>query len=171
MVTSSFTDMSSFFLHSDRESTISPIIHRENGGDGARPMMSTCFQITQAQAADAVPTDARSSTRTQGSREGSRIIRSGNQIGPGSTGQDFAGLPHRIRTCLPISERAGRDVGCWLITAEPLGRLTSSAVFWHLDTYPTRAATRRCFAERGGHFGQEQQQQAHCRRPPQCWWL
>jgi hypothetical protein len=44
------------------------------------------------------------------------------------------------RACLPISERAGRDVGCWLIVAEPLGQLPRPEVFWYLDTYPTRAA-------------------------------
>lgn len=42
------------------------------------------------------------------------------------------------RGCFPVSERAGRDVGCWLIVSEPLGRLSQSAVFWHLDRYPNR---------------------------------
>jgi len=60
----------------------------------------------------------------------------------------FGQTPPR-RTCLPISERAGRDVGCWLIVAEPLGRLTSSEVFWHLDTYPTRAAAEAAKGPRG----------------------
>ena len=41
--------------------------------------------------------------------------------------------------CLPVSERTG-EVGCWIMTSEPLGRLSESAVFWHLDTYPNRAA-------------------------------
>jgi hypothetical protein len=44
------------------------------------------------------------------------------------------------RTCLPISERAGRDVGCWLIVAEPVGQLPGWEVFWHLDAFPTRPA-------------------------------
>jgi hypothetical protein len=60
----------------------------------------------------------------------------------------FGQTPPR-RTCLPISDRAGRDVGCWLIVAEPLGRLTSSEVFWHLDTYPTRAAAEAAKGPRG----------------------
>jgi hypothetical protein len=46
--------------------------------------------------------------------------------------------PHR--TCLPVSERAGRDVGCWILVSTPLGPLAQPAVFWHLDTYPTRDA-------------------------------
>ena len=53
------------------------------------------------------------------------------------------------RTCLPISERAGRDVGCWLIVAEPLGPLSRSEVFWHLDTFPTRAAAEAAKGARG----------------------
>jgi quercetin dioxygenase-like cupin family protein len=53
------------------------------------------------------------------------------------------------RTCLPISERAGRDVGCWLIVAEPLGQLLRSEVFWHLDTFPTRAAAEAAKGPRG----------------------
>jgi hypothetical protein len=53
------------------------------------------------------------------------------------------------RTCLPISERAGRDVGCWLIVAEPLGQLPRSEVFWHLDTFPTRAAAVAAKGARG----------------------
>lgn len=47
--------------------------------------------------------------------------------------------PAKPRGCFPVSERAGRDVGCWLIVSEPLGRLSQSAVFWHLDRYPSRA--------------------------------
>lgn len=60
----------------------------------------------------------------------------------------FGRTPPR-RTCLPISERAGRDVGCWLIVATPLGRLSRSEVFWHLDTYPTRAAAEAARGPRG----------------------
>ena len=59
----------------------------------------------------------------------------------------FGQTPPR-RTCLPISERAGRDVGCWLIVAEPLGQLPRSEVFWHLDTYPTHPAAA---AAKGPH--------------------
>ena len=50
----------------------------------------------------------------------------------------FAQTPPR-RTCLPVSERAGREVGCWIMAIEPLGELPRSAAFWHLDAYPTRA--------------------------------
>jgi len=42
-------------------------------------------------------------------------------------------------TCRPASERTG-EVGCWIIADDPVGQLTQAEIFWHLDTYPTRAA-------------------------------
>jgi quercetin dioxygenase-like cupin family protein len=41
--------------------------------------------------------------------------------------------------CRPVSERTS-EVGCWVLSEHPIGELTQSTVFWHLDTYPTRAA-------------------------------
>ena len=45
----------------------------------------------------------------------------------------------QVVRCRPVSERTG-EAGCWIMASEPLGQLSRSAVFWHLDTYPTRAA-------------------------------
>ena len=43
-------------------------------------------------------------------------------------------------TCIPVAERAGRAFGCFVTARQELGRLPSApALFWHLDTYPTRA--------------------------------
>jgi quercetin dioxygenase-like cupin family protein len=44
-----------------------------------------------------------------------------------------------LPTCVPIAKRVG-EVGCWIILDEPVGRLPQEPVFWHLDTFPTRAA-------------------------------
>ena len=41
--------------------------------------------------------------------------------------------------CKPITQRTG-EMGCWIIVSEPLGQLPQGPLFWHLDTYPTRAA-------------------------------
>jgi hypothetical protein len=60
----------------------------------------------------------------------------------------FAQSPPR-RGCFPVSERAGRNVGCWLIVSEPLGRLSQSAVFWHLDRYPNRVEAESAKGPRG----------------------
>jgi hypothetical protein len=44
-------------------------------------------------------------------------------------------------TCIPVAERAGRALGCFITAREELGRLSASpALFWHLETYATRDA-------------------------------
>lgn len=40
--------------------------------------------------------------------------------------------------CKPASERT-QELGCWIMADDPIGQLTKSQVFWHLDAYPTRA--------------------------------
>jgi quercetin dioxygenase-like cupin family protein len=51
-------------------------------------------------------------------------------------------------TCKPIGERTG-EVGCWIIIDAALGQLPQQAIFWHLDTYPTRAAAEAAKGLRG----------------------
>src|ERR1041384_7504821 len=44
-------------------------------------------------------------------------------------------------TCIPIAERAGRALGCFITPREELGRLSASPpLYWHLETYATRDA-------------------------------
>src|SRR5260370_24192036 len=43
--------------------------------------------------------------------------------------------------CKPASERI-QEVGCWIMADDPVGQLTKSQVFWHLDGYSTRAAAQ-----------------------------
>jgi quercetin dioxygenase-like cupin family protein len=50
--------------------------------------------------------------------------------------------------CKYVSERTA-EVGCWIIAHEPVGSLTESPVFWHLDVYPTRAAAEAAKGPRG----------------------
>jgi hypothetical protein len=45
----------------------------------------------------------------------------------------------RLPTCVPVAQRVG-DIGCWIIVDEPVARVSPEPVFWHLDTFPTRAA-------------------------------
>ncbi len=42
--------------------------------------------------------------------------------------------------CIPVSERAGRQFGCFVITNQVVGELGETPVYWHLSSYPTRAA-------------------------------
>jgi quercetin dioxygenase-like cupin family protein len=51
-------------------------------------------------------------------------------------------------TCRPRGSRSG-EVGCWIIVDDPVGSLSSAPVFWHLDTYPSRAAAEAAKAGRG----------------------
>lgn len=41
-------------------------------------------------------------------------------------------------TCKPASMRT-QQIGCWILAENPLGSLTEPQVFWHLDSYATRA--------------------------------
>ena len=50
--------------------------------------------------------------------------------------------------CKPVSQRTG-EVGCWIITNEALGQLPRGPIFWHLDTYPTRAGAETAKGPRG----------------------
>jgi quercetin dioxygenase-like cupin family protein len=50
--------------------------------------------------------------------------------------------------CIPVNERTG-ELGCWIITDQPLGQIGKSETFWHLDIYPTRADAERARQPRG----------------------
>jgi quercetin dioxygenase-like cupin family protein len=50
--------------------------------------------------------------------------------------------------CQPVIQRTG-EIGCWITLIAPLGKLPPQLIFWHLDTYPTRAAAEAAKAPRG----------------------
>jgi quercetin dioxygenase-like cupin family protein len=53
-------------------------------------------------------------------------------------------------TCVPVSERASREFGCFITARETLGALSAEPpLYWHLDTYPTVAAARAAKGSRG----------------------
>ena len=52
-------------------------------------------------------------------------------------------------SCVPVTERAGRELGCFIVATEPIGRLDSARAFWHLSTFPTRAAAKAAGGSRG----------------------
>lgn len=47
---------------------------------------------------------------------------------------------HPGELCIPVSERAGREFGCYIIASQSLGALGDTPVYWHLSRYPSRAA-------------------------------
>jgi quercetin dioxygenase-like cupin family protein len=47
-------------------------------------------------------------------------------------------------TCIPVAERAGRALGCFITARQELGPLAKTPpLYWHLDTYATREAAER----------------------------
>jgi quercetin dioxygenase-like cupin family protein len=51
--------------------------------------------------------------------------------------------------CVPVSERAGRELGCFVMASNSLGRLGQAPIYWHIDTYPSRAAAEAAKGPRG----------------------
>ena len=49
--------------------------------------------------------------------------------------------------CQPVSQRTA-ELGCWITVSAVLGKLSPQPMFWHLDTYSTRAAAE---AAKGPH--------------------
>jgi quercetin dioxygenase-like cupin family protein len=60
-----------------------------------------------------------------------------------SSAQGIAGM-----VCKPVSQRT-QEIGCWIMADDPVGQLTRSEVFWHLDSYPTRAVAMTDKGPRG----------------------
>jgi quercetin dioxygenase-like cupin family protein len=50
--------------------------------------------------------------------------------------------------CRPVSQRTG-ELGCWIMANTALGQLPQQAIFWHLDTYPSRAEAEAAKGPRG----------------------
>ena len=44
-----------------------------------------------------------------------------------------------VGACRPVSERTS-EAGCWILAHHSLGELRQPEVFWHVATYPSRAA-------------------------------
>jgi quercetin dioxygenase-like cupin family protein len=51
--------------------------------------------------------------------------------------------------CEPVTQRAGREFGCFITAREELGPLPKdSALYWHIDAFTTRAAAEAAEAQR-----------------------
>jgi quercetin dioxygenase-like cupin family protein len=61
-------------------------------------------------------------------------------LGAGVTSPLAAQTPEGFGTCIPRVERAGRDVGCFIITEQTLGRLDSARAFWHVSRFDGQSA-------------------------------
>jgi hypothetical protein len=53
-------------------------------------------------------------------------------------------------TCVPVSERAGRELGCFITARQELGSLSGAPpLYWHIDRYPSKAAASAAAGPRG----------------------
>jgi quercetin dioxygenase-like cupin family protein len=50
--------------------------------------------------------------------------------------------------CRPVAERTG-ELGCWITANTAVGQLPQQPIFWHLDTYATRAQADTAKGPRG----------------------
>jgi hypothetical protein len=53
-----------------------------------------------------------------------------------------------LGACKPVSERT-TEIGCWILVAQPVGKLEQAQVFWHLDIYPTLSEANKARGPRG----------------------
>ena len=52
-------------------------------------------------------------------------------------------------SCKPVAERAGQEFGCFITAREELGALPKdSALYWHIDSFPTWSAATAAKAQR-----------------------
>jgi hypothetical protein len=52
-------------------------------------------------------------------------------------------------SCEPVAQRAGREFGCFITAREELGALPrDSALYWHIDAFPTQATAETAKARR-----------------------
>lgn len=59
-------------------------------------------------------------------------------------------LAQTAGTCLPVAERGGRPLGCYITGREELGPLPKDSVlFWHIDAFGTRASAEAARGPRG----------------------
>ena len=57
------------------------------------------------------------------------------------------GQPVSGGVCRPVSERT-QDVGCWILSNDPVGELVGTQTFWHLDAFVTRDAAEAAKTKR-----------------------
>ena len=54
-----------------------------------------------------------------------------------------AQTPASFGICMPVAQRGGRDVGCFIIADQPVGTLSPERAFWHVTRFGSRADAER----------------------------
>jgi quercetin dioxygenase-like cupin family protein len=55
----------------------------------------------------------------------------------------FAQAPETDVHCVPVAERAGRELGCFVIATTPVGKLRGITQYWYLDVFASPKAAQR----------------------------
>jgi quercetin dioxygenase-like cupin family protein len=61
----------------------------------------------------------------------------------------FAQAPDTSVHCVPVAERGGRELGCFVIATTPVGKLRGIAQYWYLDAFASKKAAERAQGPRG----------------------
>lgn len=61
----------------------------------------------------------------------------------------FAQAPDTDVRCVPVAERAGRELGCFIVGSVAVGKLRGIPQYWYLDRFPSKAAARKLLGPRG----------------------
>jgi hypothetical protein len=59
-----------------------------------------------------------------------------------------AQTPRGFGICIPASQRAGRSIGCFIVTEQSVGTLEPARAFWHVTRLPTRRRPSAAHNER-----------------------
>jgi quercetin dioxygenase-like cupin family protein len=68
------------------------------------------------------------------------LVASTSPAGAGNESQGDAASASPEVSCVPASERGGRELGCFVLASKQLGNLPDAALYWHLHVYETNAA-------------------------------
>ncbi len=61
----------------------------------------------------------------------------------------FAQMPDTEVRCVPVAERAGRELGCFIVGSAPIGKLRGITQYWYLDSFDSQAAAKKRQGQRG----------------------
>jgi quercetin dioxygenase-like cupin family protein len=60
-----------------------------------------------------------------------------------------AQTPDQGVSCVPVAERGGRELGCFVLASAPLGKLRGIGQYWYLDAFTSKTVAQRAQGPRG----------------------
>jgi quercetin dioxygenase-like cupin family protein len=60
----------------------------------------------------------------------------------------WAQMPETDVHCVPVEERAGRELGCFVLATTPVGKLRGISQYWYLDAFTSTKAAQRAQGSR-----------------------